>query len=332
MNIEVNINRTIEDSVKKIQSARAYPGQYFAFFQNIYGSGVDQNLSGRMGMTPGPVLIMVFLLALVLWINKKTEKEMKYLTVFSAVMLFVASDLFPWDYLAANWSLGMMMSQIQFPWRYIGIAVLLLTMLFGCILQSFSREMQRHDLLKNMYVSAVGQCLFMSFFYVSSCADYAGTVYFYDTAELSTYSVGNGEYVRAGADINAFTRDISEENMQRVVILSRRGQRMEIYCETGAESSSVEVPILNYKGYCVIDEFGNTYDLEDGDNRLIRFSVPGEFSGKVMIDFVEPWYWRMGELISAVAVLILCVRKVLSKKQKKQKKQFIPMCVRLFRK
>lgn len=66
--------------------------------------------------------------------------------------------------------------------------------------------------------------------------------------------------------------------------------------------------MLNYKGYKVWDEYGNEYDIGDGKNNVIRVLVPAEFEGRIMIDFVEPWYWRMGEIISLATVIYMGVR------------------------
>lgn len=302
----VSINRTVEDVVKKIQGSGAYVGQYFCFFQNIFGSGTQQE---RMGMSPGPVLMAVLLAAAVMWINKKADRQIKYLLVFSVAMLFLATDLFPWDALAAHWKAGRVMSQVQFPWRYIGIAIILLTLLFGCMLQFCSENILPCGIVEKIHMAVAGICVLMALFYASSCADHADMAYYQHTAELNDYSIGGGEYIRTGTNTDAFTGSIQEENMRKVSLLSHIGCQMEIYCETGENDGSLELPLLNYKGYTVTDESGNTYDITDGANNVIRFSLPAHFSGKIWIDFEEPWYWRMGGLISVVAGLGLCIRK-----------------------
>lgn len=67
----------------------------------------------------------------------------------------------------------------------------------------------------------------------------------------------------------------------------------------------VEISILNYKGYRVTDEYGNTYQISDCDNKVIRFTVPANFSGKIVIEFIELWYWRLGELVSVACIILL---------------------------
>lgn len=71
----------------------------------------------------------------------------------------------------------------------------------------------------------------MTAFYISNYSNNAWVVYYYDTAETSTYAYGEGEYLRTWTDPNLFTGEIAYKNMQEVSLLSRQGTHMRLYCE-----------------------------------------------------------------------------------------------------
>ena len=303
-NVEVDINHTVDETVSKIQDSGAYISQYFSFFQTIFGQDAT-DVSARLAMTPGPVLMAALILAIVLWANQKTSRRLKYLTFFSCGVLFLASNLFPWNHLSANYELGQLLSQIQFPWRYLSIAILILTMTFGCVLQLFDNA-KATAMFHKIYLSATIICFIMTCFFVSDYSNQATMRYYYETPELNLFAVSGGEYLRQGTNLDTLSGEVSGRQMQEVTLISRDGCHMELFCVVSEDIGYVEVPLLNYKGYQVTDEYGNSYAILDGRNNVIRFALPAGFSGKITIDFVEPWYWRVGEVVSALMLVGIC--------------------------
>ena len=305
-NMEVEINETVDGTVQKIQASGAYLGQYFSFFQTMFGQGQTYTaISDRLAMTPGPLLMAALVLAIVLWANRKASRNLKYLTLLSCFVLFLASNLFPWNHLAANYDLGQIFSQIQFPWRYLSVAILCLTMLLGCVLQ-VSYGMKVPGLFQKLCLSGILLGFVTTCYFVSDYSNHANMRYFYDTPELNISAVSGGEYLPVDTKLNEFTGRIYGSNIRELSLLSRNGCRMELFCATGEDVGYVEVPMLNYLGYQARDAYGNPFEISDGWNNVIRFSIPAGFSGNVIIDFVEPWYWRAGELISLLTVMALC--------------------------
>lgn len=305
VNVKVKIN--IQDMVH-IQHNGAYVQQYFLFFQNIYGVCVE-NLSERLALSPGMVLMSVILATVWMWGRKKASQRAKVFTVFSIGMLFLASNWFPWNYLAEHFKFGILLSEVQFPWRYLGIAILFMTLLLGTLLQLLiTAEKNRHFKLWGIWV--IGGCV-LTVCFSTLCykvnAIRGGIGHYGDTAELDTCAaISLGEYLRKGTDTNALANEILSEHMLEASMISRDGMHMEIYCKASeARKGSVEIPILNYKGYHANDEYGNVYPIEDGNNNRIRFTVPSGFSGAIIIDFIEPWYWKVGDLVSLLAVVVL---------------------------
>ena len=295
-----------------IQGEGAYITQLFSAFSSVRGIST-KNISDRMSLTPGMVLMAVLLWAIILWINKKADKWVRFFTVFSGLMLIMATNLFPWNYLARHNGFGNMLAQIEFPWRYLGVAIIFLTLLLGSVMQLLFRE-NRKEYISSISKSIIAVCFIMSLWFMGSYY-YDNTMnYYYDTADLNTNYSGI-EYLRTGSDLNENTHEIATRNVEETILLSRNGKRMELYCSGVGQGGEVEVPVFNYKGYCVRDEFGTEYNIEDGMNNVIKFMLPPGFSGKVVIDFEEPWYWRMAELVSLISVLGLLFTKKINERK-----------------
>lgn len=138
INVPVKINDTVSGDIpKKIQSGGVYIAQLFDFFSTPFGKHSDC-VNERMQLTPGMLLMITFVVTIILLIYKSISKDIKITFAFSCVALFIASDIFPWNYIAANFKAGNYMAQVQFPWRYLGIACIIMTFLFGLLLQKFN--------------------------------------------------------------------------------------------------------------------------------------------------------------------------------------------------
>lgn len=309
INIPILINNEIQNGYRLIQTKGACLSEYFSFFRDVYGGGSSVYTNDRMLLTPGLVLMLVLVLAVILWVNQRSNKEMKVLTVCSVFILFVASNIFPWNDLALHFPLGGMLSQVQFPWRYIGLSIITLTLLLGNILQrtDLDRIFGKYGIEKFVVLSGI----FMTCFFVGNYNDNedANLGAYYGRAELSTYSIGNGEYLRQMEGWKDMSVEVSGNHMEQVSIDTRKGTYMKLYCKGTDKEGEICLPIWNYKGYHVTDEDGNEYEITDSDNKQIRFFLPAGFDGYVTVDFAEPWYWRAAELISLLSVIYLCIRQ-----------------------
>lgn len=288
----------------KLQGNGAYLGDYFAFFKSIYGDGSSVASGNRMALTPGAALMAAFIAAIALWVHRRETPAMRLVTVWSVCMLWMASNLFPWNGLAAHSTIGRLLSQIQFPWRYLGMASLLLAILLGQVQESTRAEERR-----NWRMAALALCLCVPLGFVSSYCDGLGVQVdaynAYDTAELDTSTMTAVEYLRVGADADELSTDLQAENLLRAELISRSGSQIRASCRTGEVGGTLEVPMFHYKGYRAVDEAGRDYEITDGTNQVIRISLPAHFDGQLTVEFIEPWYWRAAEIISLLSWIAL---------------------------
>ena len=279
MDYYLNVPVRITDSVgetKWIQQNGAFIGQYFAVFQNIFGEA-NISVTERMNLSPGLMLMLVFIAACVLWLKGHASGMTRKLCLVSGITLFVASDIFPWDWLADHSQLGNMLAQIQFPWRWIGFSCLFLTLLLACVLidlkSVFSGEAAQMGLC---CLAAVFICIGAMYF-VSDYYNGANLTYLTDASQLD-HSYEANEYMRAGSSMDAATHDVQGTNLEKLKLISHNGTSAKVYCKTGSDASGeVILPVFNYKGYVLRNNEGEICEIYDSVNKEVAFTVPANY-------------------------------------------------------
>lgn len=303
----LNVPVRITDSagqVKWIQQNGAYIGQYFAVFQNIFGEA-NIKVTERMNLSPGLMLMLVFMTAGVLWLKGHASDMTRKLCVVSGITLFAASDMFPWNWLAEHSQLGNMLAEIQFPWRWIGFSCLFLTLLLACVVMDlksvFSGETAKMGL---SWLTALVICIGAMFF-VSDYYNGANLTYLTDASQLD-HSYEANEYMRAGSSMDAAAHDVQGTNLEELKLISHNGTSAKVYCKTGSDASGeVILPVFNYKGYVLRNSEGEICEIYDSDNKEVAFTVPANYEGKYTLSFEFPWYWRLGDIVSLCSVVVL---------------------------
>lgn len=272
------------------------------------------SFDGTAGMlfTPGAGLMLVLIWAIgYIYHNKgQADKHVRFYTLLSVITLFIASSFFPWKHLVKNFKFMEIFAQVQFPSRYIGIADIFLSLLLGRLMVVFTKR-DREKANRIIYFLG-GICIVTTLNYTNGLAN-TSLSQLYDAAELDTSAVIGGEYMLASDGQQAeerrgLTGNIKADNMDQVFLLTRKGTEMCLYCKTADMEGTVEVPFFNYKGYHVYDENGEEIEVYNGDNFVIGFNVPANYDGKITVKFVEPWYWRVAEIISLVSLFIIMIR------------------------
>lgn len=305
----LNVPVRISDSVGQeqlIQQNGAYIGQYFAVFQDVFGEASLQ-ATQRMNLSPGLMLMIVFITACILWMKRHASSVTKKLCVASIMTLFVASDMFPWDWLAEHSRFGNMLAQIQFPWRWIAFGCLFLTLLLGCVM------LDLHKNLSSEAAQTVLSCLATvlicagAMFFVSDYCDGANLGYITDASQLD-HSYEANEYMRAGSSMDVAAHDVQGTNLDQLKLISHNGTSVKVYCKTGSDASGeVILPVFNYKGYVLRNSEGEICEIHDSGNKEVAFTVPENYDGKYYLTFEFPWYWRLGDIVSLCSVVLLAL-------------------------
>ena len=93
----------------------------------------------------------------------------------------------------------------------------------------------------------------------------------------------------------------------------------DLFLKVGAKSDAdIEIPVFNYKGYVVEDDSSNRYEIKDGKDNVIGFTLPKGFKGNITVSFREPIAWRLSEIVSLLSIAALIFNAVMMKRRSKQ--------------
>lgn len=295
-------------------------GQYFAFFQNPFGK-VSSFVNERMLLTPGVLLMVTLLAGVYICFKRESTKEIYFYLILSALFLFVASDLFPWNTFESHTRIGKTFAEVNLTWRYLSIAVVFLSLLFGNILEWADKHTCG---LKKTSLIVWAICIVMTGYFTSSYYDGVHLIKNKDTADMDHYFLGGKEYLLKGVDVKRISEQKTElvtDNLAHASITSRKGTSFEIDCSSGGTPGTVEIPAFNYKGYEAVTETGEKLQIMDGKNRVVKVIIPKDYSGKIMVNYVEPMSWKTAEIVSLITIGVVVYGCIYFKKSRKGKKE-----------
>lgn len=305
-NVPTNIRSSLGAQNVLIQSSGAFPMQFINFFQSTDGEQFLP-IEGRLQCTPGLPLMVMLCFGIYFWICHKRTPLLNFSLFFSLFLLFLSSDMFPWNWLSIHFPPWKILSSIQFPWRFLEFAVLSLVLLGGSVLYNE----KRNGVLFCFAFSSV----IMMIWFISDMTDRCQTINIYDTLGVNQTWTGP-EYLLEGSEKNKIIAYVQSENLESTEFLSRNANTLKLYCRAGNNSGMhlVTVPVYNYKGYLVTDENDKTYEIMNGDQNRIMFSLPDNFDGVITVVFRDPVWWTAAWVISLIGVITLIGCCLLSKK------------------
>lgn len=307
----LNVDVSVKYVSQTIQEYGAYILQLFSFFQTPSG-WVGSTVSDRLSSTPGAVLILSLCLAYFLMVMGRANRTIIKLSLYSSIILWMSTDLFPWNRLARIPKVGDALTAIQFPLRYLGPSCIVLTTLLGFLMVYLS-SLHNSDVINHIYYATVAiTCISLAVFF-GQYLDGMQEVNPIDRVELDTNSAyQNGEYLRvdsSGDPITYVQSDVDASGVE-VSVIERKGTNM-IISANSRDGGTVSFPLTNYKGYSIRDEYGERHNVFDDKNCKVACDVPSGYNGNLTVSFEEPWYWRLAEIISLasfVALAIICLR------------------------
>ena len=315
---ETEISYGMLESVPVIQDFGVQPGELFMFWKDLFGSGANNGMGDRMYLSIGLVLMLTLMAALGILVKKPRPGKLALFTGMACFSLFLSSDLFPWNSLARLSRIGVLMAQIQFPWRFLTMAVLFAVLTMGALLEIGYGYIEKQtgpmaDVCRLAGKASAGFIAFLVFIEASvifSCySTYPDRAVVYNTNEIEVGNVEPYHILRRGTDPVRFTYDVRAEGAD-VWKIHKTGTSWLIFCETGETDAVVTMPLLNYKGYRVTDDSGQVFPVFDGENKEVSFQLPAHYAGTIDVSFHPLWYWFASAGMSAFCwVLFLLLRR-----------------------
>ena len=286
----VTINYLAEGT-RVIQHEGMDIAQFFSFFQNVFRELDYKSFTGK-AVAPSILLMTVLVIAIIMWIRGKAKRELKIASVMSLICIVLSTNIFPWDLLSKTW-IGNMLAQVQFPWRYLGLGTLFMSLLLGYVITQIDTKAYKSRLkLAFLILGIVGVSLF-----TSNYIDDAKLVNYMDTASMDADNVGIYEYILGGTDWNNLDGNVITNNIGSLDI-QRHGSSIHMDVVTESDASIV-LPVQNYYGYLAKDSDGNVLTISNADNNNMRLELPGNWTGSVDIS-VGYWHWTLALIISLI--------------------------------
>lgn len=226
--------------------------------------------------------------------------------LFAALSLSMCTLWFPWDRLQQmNGLFRMLTRNIQFPWRFLGISCLLLTVTAICLIRLLQALPNKP--LYYAILAVIGTVFLLSAdYFMFSYTQNIEWKRYVDEKDIYVDAIGHGEYLPAQTpeDFDADTAVIAGENFE---ILSERRSAGTCIVEgsnLSEEETYVDIPFLPYKGYMCRDNATNERLAVSLDiPGKVRVRIPPHYHGTFAVAYKEPWYWRISELVSLLTVL-----------------------------
>jgi hypothetical protein len=216
---------------------------------------------------------------------------------------------FPWDWIEETFAfLRMPINSIQYPHRFIELAVLTMTVTICCGLAQLESNKGK-NYFRYVSTGIAALLLIGSGWILSNILNLDTYQPVYDKAYLDTSRISTKEYLPEGADPELYTLEfpVAEEGIA-IEQFSREGLHLSIDCiNVTNETQIIEVPLVYYEGYLATDEDCGKLELSPSDNFSVLLSVPSTHSGTIDIRFKSPLSWTIAMWVSGIWIVCLVV-------------------------
>lgn len=297
-----------------IQDIGLFPLQLFSLFQRSNGGswstlgGVSNEASYGMGIAY--FIGLSLFLYLLLCYRRETAKDRNFLPAcvsfgLGSLALWMSTCYFPWDTIAsASPVLDKLIVSLEFPWRMLAPATILLTFVV-CFAFSRLSAMQK-ELPGSVILTAciVLMLVNIGWYYYDFC--YTVDPYrVHETYELDSMSMYSYDYLPAGTDPAQISAGkVLTDGVASIDDFQKQGTK--ILCRITAEDRDgwIDLPLNYYADYkCKVVESGAELTVSAGTNNMVRVSFPAGFTGTLQVFFKEPLHWRISEVISLFTLL-----------------------------
>ena len=279
--------------------------QLFSVFKPMNGQVTFSNV-GYMPTTIGSALMVAPLAYLLTKHNDYPKRRfVSLLVAFLALALVMCSSLFPWDSTTPIISTVIgFMAKIQFSWRFLAIATLLLvviSLLALGYLEKKKRALAQLVLAIALTLSAT-EALYGITTWVSSNDVYDST-----TILENKDGIFDAQFIPASTFNNRpdFSIDTptTENGSASITSYDKSGTRIHLVVDSSG-SDTVTLPLLDYPHYQIQNSNNNVAAaLSSNDKGQIQININGDGLTDIVVQFIEPPAWRIAEITSLVAAL-----------------------------
>ncbi len=299
---------------RTIQERGLYPAQLLlnSWSEDLEAWLVEKGLEHVEAGCVGTLFLVAVIVFVILWLcgclrnlPKALHRTGRLSVILACILMLMSMRIFPWNEIQASSDIAAsLVSSLQFPNRFLGWATVFLCMVFGVCIYTFCNQ-------KSRITYTIGTILTVlsvttgSVYLIHQALQNQDSFMLHNEESMGYGYISGAEYLVEGTDqsLLTFAGPVPGESV-RADNYVKNGLKASLYCiNEGAEESYVDVPILLYKGYHAYGADGGELPVQDGNNHLVRVTLPGNYEGAVAIQFESPWYWRLAELITVITVV-----------------------------
>ena len=308
---------TLRDSAAQLGQISLMFGQGEGYSQSL-----NVGLATEMPLTVGTVLGLGALLFFCCLMDPGVRKADRnalglggWTMGLGLAAVWMASTLFPWYdiYRNVEW-LSKLLGKLQFAWRFLGPATVLLVVCCCCALALLRRG--KAGWLRPAAAALALLTLLPAGLLTYEVCRNSEVVSYQSLAAIDNLAdqVGGGEYLPYGmADGSLNAWENTEPSFPEGLTVSGYtfGTLEAVFsCEntSGAPATAV-LPLFSYPGYRLTAGEGATLGEQDG---LIAVTLPAGYSGSIQVQFVGFWFWRLADLVSLLGIAgtaVFCRRR-----------------------
>ncbi len=297
---------------QNIQNRGLYLSQIFDVFIRASGYNVDGGMKNEMGLGIG--VAQTAGLLLFAWyrirygkLRMETERLALLYFVTGSAALVVSTAYFPWDSLQnISRFLAKGLCVVQFPWRYLAIATILLLFLLLTVLELIAQRKGELCAKRTAITIVVFSCIPTALFFRDYTAQ-TQELNCYGTNEIGTFRIGVGEYLMKGEDIRLFGEErLWTDGVAELTGFERENGEIYVSCRNSYQDMEghITLPVICYPNYMAEDTVtGEEIAVTLGENCQICLEIPAGYEGQIRVRYRIPASWRISEAVSLLTLL-----------------------------
>lgn len=256
-------------------------------------------------------LIILALAIGVVFTGKFKEKTSSYIRILLLMfsLIFLSTNSIAYFWLKYNVKpIYDLLGNLEFTWHFLDISCGLIVFFAAKVFEVIFKNTEKKYIGLAISAIMVTLCICQSGAFIRETIVEGNPITMYDDAKLS--GLGSDEFAIKGVDksLTSCANMIVSDDTATADITKRKGTT--IYANIKNPSGKavlVEAPLWGYCHYSA-KSGSEKLNVSMSANKKVAVEIPAGFNGQVKIYFHEPWYWRLAELVSLLA-LVWAVRE-----------------------
>ena len=244
--------------------------------------------------------------------KEKTSAYFRILLLLFAI-LFLSTNSIVYYWLKYNAGLVYaLLGNMEFTWHFLDVCCGLIVFFAAKVFEIIFMEREKKHIGLVVSSIVITLCICQSGDLLRETISEGNPITMYDSAKLE--GLGSDEFAIKGIDksMSSYSEMTISNDAATADIIERKGTTLYAAISNPCENTVVvEAPLWGYRYYAAKAQ-SERLNVSMSENKKVAVEIPAGFEGQIKIYFHEPWYWRLAELSSLIALLWV-IRKYVKK-------------------